>query len=69
MAMLILGFLLHRWVLNPIAGLTKATEHIQRGNYDIEPPIVGKGRFRRYRARSGRWSNSYAMPTSSLSAR
>lgn len=43
MAMLILGFLLHRWVLNPIARLTNATEHIQRGNYDIEPPIVGKG--------------------------
>ena len=43
MAMLILGFLLHRWVLNPIAKLTKATEHIQRGNFDIEPPIVGKG--------------------------
>jgi diguanylate cyclase (GGDEF)-like protein len=43
MAMLILGFLLHRWVLNPIARLTKATEHIQHGNFDIEPPIVGKG--------------------------
>ncbi|OIR10767.1 putative diguanylate cyclase YdaM [mine drainage metagenome] len=43
MAMLILGFLLHRWVLDPIARLTEATEHIQRGNYDVEPPIVGRG--------------------------
>lgn len=43
MAMLILGFLLHRWILKPIDKLTKATELVRCGNYDIEPPIVGKG--------------------------
>ncbi len=42
-AMLILGFLMHRWVLQPIARLTKATEHVQHGNYDIELAIVGTG--------------------------
>lgn len=42
-AMLILGFLLHRWILKPINELTKATELVQHGNYDIESPIVGNG--------------------------
>ena len=43
LAMLILGLLLHRWILKPINKLTKATEQIQRGRYDFEPPFVGTG--------------------------
>jgi diguanylate cyclase (GGDEF)-like protein len=42
-AMLILNVFLQRWVLSPIGQLQRATEEVQRGNYDIETPLVGKG--------------------------
>ncbi len=42
-ALLILNFFLQRWVLTPIAKLKRATDEIQRGNIDIDPPLVGKG--------------------------
>ncbi|MDD2685320.1 MAG: GGDEF domain-containing protein [Gallionella sp.] len=42
-AMLILNVFLQRWVLSPIAQLQRATEEVQRGNYDSETPLVGKG--------------------------
>lgn len=43
LALLALGFLLHRWVLKPIHKLHSATESVQQGHYDIEPPEVGVG--------------------------
>ncbi len=43
LALLVLGYLLHYWILKPIHKLQIATEAIQQGNYDIEPPQVGKG--------------------------
>ena len=43
LGLLLLGLLLNHWVLRPIHRLTKATEQIQQGNYEAEPPIVGKG--------------------------
>ncbi|MBI5007325.1 MAG: diguanylate cyclase [Nitrosomonadales bacterium] len=43
LGLLLLGLLLNHWVLRPIHRLTKATEQIQQGNYETEPPIVGKG--------------------------
>lgn len=42
-ALLILNFFLQRWVLTPISKLQRASEEIQRGNLDIDPPLVGKG--------------------------
>lgn len=42
-ALAILNFFLNRWVLTPISRLQSASEEIQRGNLDIEPPLVGKG--------------------------
>ena len=43
LALLVIGYLLHCWILKPIHKLQIATESIQQGNYDIEPPQVGKG--------------------------
>jgi len=43
LGLLILGLLLNHWVLRPIHRLTKATEQVRRGNYEVELPIVGKG--------------------------
>ncbi|MFA6063438.1 MAG: diguanylate cyclase [Gallionella sp.] len=43
LALLVLGYLLHSWILKPIYKLQSATEAIQRGNYDIEPPQLGNG--------------------------
>ena len=42
-ALLILNFFLQRWVLTPLRQLQRATDEIQRGNLDIESPLVGKG--------------------------
>jgi diguanylate cyclase (GGDEF)-like protein len=42
-ALLAVGYFLHRWILKPIHKLQSATEEIQHGNYDIEPPQLGKG--------------------------
>jgi len=42
-ALVILNFFLQRWVLTPIRKLQRATGEIQRGNLDIDPPLVGKG--------------------------
>lgn len=43
LSLLLLGYLLHYWILKPIYKLQSATEAIQRGNYDIDPPELGKG--------------------------
>ena len=43
LGLLVLGLLMHRWILKPIGELKKATQQIQRGNYEIEPPFVGTG--------------------------
>ncbi len=43
LALLVVGYFLHRWILKPIHKLQSATEEIQHGNYDIEPPQVGNG--------------------------
>lgn len=42
-ALLILNYFLQRWVLTPIGKLRRATDEVQRGNFDIEAPLVGKG--------------------------
>lgn len=42
-ALVILNFFLNRWVLTPISKLQRASDEIQRGNLDVEPPLVGKG--------------------------
>jgi diguanylate cyclase (GGDEF)-like protein len=43
LALLSVGYFLHRWILEPIHKLQSATVAIQQGHYDIEPPLVGKG--------------------------
>ncbi len=43
LAMLLLGILLHRWILQPIYKIKMASDEIQRGNYEAEPPNVGTG--------------------------
>lgn len=45
LAMLVLGLLLHRWILGPISRLKVATEQIVQGNYEVEAPLVGVGEF------------------------
>lgn len=42
-ALLVLDIFLRRWVLNPILELQLATEEIEHGNYDFDPPRVGTG--------------------------
>ncbi len=42
-ALLVLNVFLNRWVLDPISKLQVATEQLERGNYEIELPLVGKG--------------------------
>ncbi|MDE2132415.1 MAG: diguanylate cyclase, partial [Betaproteobacteria bacterium] len=46
MALVILGFALHQWVLMPLLALKRASDALQRGNYDVMPPIVGSGEVR-----------------------
>ncbi|MFA6120681.1 MAG: diguanylate cyclase [Sideroxydans sp.] len=43
LALLALSFFLQRWVLTPIGQLQSVAEDIQRGNLNVEPPLVGKG--------------------------
>jgi len=43
MVLLILGFALHQWILQPIVSLKKASDAIQAGNFEVMPPLVGKG--------------------------
>jgi diguanylate cyclase (GGDEF)-like protein len=43
MALLLLNFFLHRWVLKPVQALKASTEEIQHGHYDISLPLVGTG--------------------------
>lgn len=45
LAQLVLGLLLHRWILGPIRRLKLATEQIVQGNYAIEAPLPGVGEF------------------------
>lgn len=42
-ALLVLNIFLNHWVLDPISKLQVATEQVERGNYEIELPLVGKG--------------------------
>ncbi len=42
-ALLVLNLFLNHWVLDPIGKLQVATEQLERGNYEIELPLVGKG--------------------------
>ena len=43
MALLLLNFFFHRWVLKPVQALKASTEEIQHGHYNISPPLVGTG--------------------------
>lgn len=42
-ALLLLNFFFHRWVLKPVKTLKASTEEIQQGHYNIPPPLVGTG--------------------------
>ncbi len=39
----VLGFALQQWVLQPLMALKKATDALQRGDFDVLPPLVGSG--------------------------
>jgi diguanylate cyclase (GGDEF)-like protein len=43
MVLLVLGFALHQWILQPIMSLKKASDAIQAGNFEVMPPLVGEG--------------------------
>ncbi|MDH2915817.1 MAG: diguanylate cyclase [Gallionella sp.] len=43
LVMLLLGILLHRWILKPIYKIKIASDEIQRGNFETERQIVGTG--------------------------
>lgn len=43
LALALMGWLLHRWVLAPIAGLRASMAEIQHGNYQVSPVSIGKG--------------------------
>ncbi|MDE2343183.1 MAG: diguanylate cyclase [Betaproteobacteria bacterium] len=46
MALVILGFALHQWVLMPLLALKRASDALQRGDFDVTPPLVGTGEVR-----------------------
>ena len=43
MVLLVLGFALHQWILQPIMSLKKASDAIQAGHFEVMPPLVGEG--------------------------
>lgn len=43
LALLLVGWLVHRWVLAPIAKLHASMAEVQRGNYQVDLPAIGKG--------------------------
>ncbi len=43
MVLLVLGFALHQWIMQPIMSLKKASDAIQAGNFEVMPPLVGEG--------------------------
>jgi diguanylate cyclase (GGDEF)-like protein len=43
LALVVLNYFLQLWILTPISQLQQATDEIQRGNLDVESPLVGKG--------------------------
>jgi len=46
-ALIIMGFALRRWVLNPIASLQLSTDQIQHGDFDVEPHVSVSGEMAR----------------------
>ena len=43
LALIIMGFALRRWVIQPIASLQLSTDRIQNGDFDVEPHVSGSG--------------------------
>lgn len=43
MSLLLVGWLVHRWILAPINRLHASMAEIQHGNYQIDLPVIGKG--------------------------
>ena len=43
LALSLVGWLVHRWILGPIGRLRTSMAEIQHGNYQIDLPIIGKG--------------------------
>lgn len=43
LALVMVGWALRSWILNPIAKLRASTDKISNGNFEIDPPIKGAG--------------------------
>lgn len=43
LALLLVGWLVHRWILAPVARLHASIDEVQHGNYQIDLPVIGKG--------------------------
>ena len=43
LALLLVGWLVHRWILAPIANLRASMADVQNGNYQVDLPAMGKG--------------------------
>lgn len=43
LALVLVGWLVHRWILAPLARLHASIDEVQHGNYQIDLPVIGKG--------------------------
>ncbi len=43
LALLLVGWLVHRWILQPVSQLRTSMEGVQHGNYQVDLPPFGKG--------------------------
>jgi HAMP domain-containing protein len=43
LALLLVGWLVHRWILGPVSRLRTSMAEVQHGNYQIDLPVIGKG--------------------------
>lgn len=43
LSLLLVGWLVHRWILGPIGRLHASMAEIQSGNYQVDLPVIGKG--------------------------
>jgi diguanylate cyclase (GGDEF)-like protein len=43
LSLLLVGWLVHRWILAPVANLRASMAEVQHGNYQVDLPEIGKG--------------------------
>lgn len=43
LALLLVGWLVHRWILAPVANLRASMAEVQHGSYQVDLPAIGKG--------------------------